>query len=126
VPSNEHKPEEIIGKLREVEIVLSQGGTTAEARRWISVNEQTYYQKVPRLRSVPSPVFHNTNCTAIAIHLEAKTDSGIEAPNYSKRRACTGSSRAALRAGSQAATPVRRTKNAGAARNTLGSHMETP
>jgi len=33
----------IIGKLREVEMVLSQGGTTAEACRWISVSEQTYY-----------------------------------------------------------------------------------
>jgi putative transposase len=44
VPTNEHKSEEIIGKLREVEAVLSQGGTTAEACRWISVSEQTYYR----------------------------------------------------------------------------------
>lgn len=29
MPSKKHKPEEIIGKLREVEIVLGQGGTTA-------------------------------------------------------------------------------------------------
>jgi putative transposase len=27
MPSKKHKPEEIIGKLREVEIVLGQGGT---------------------------------------------------------------------------------------------------
>ena len=27
-----HKPEEIISKLREAEIVLAQGGTTADAR----------------------------------------------------------------------------------------------
>ena len=33
MPSKKHKPEEIIGKLREVEIVLGQGGTTAEACR---------------------------------------------------------------------------------------------
>ena len=39
-----HKPEEIIGKLREVEIVLGQGGTTAEACRRIAVSEQTYYR----------------------------------------------------------------------------------
>ena len=36
-----HKPEEIIGKLREAEIVLAQGGTTADACRRIAVAEQT-------------------------------------------------------------------------------------
>ena len=44
MPSKKHKPEEIIGKLREVEIVLAQGGTTAEACRPIAVTEQTYYR----------------------------------------------------------------------------------
>ena len=44
MPSKKHKPEEIIGKLREVEIVLGQGGTTAEAYRRIAVSEQTYYR----------------------------------------------------------------------------------
>ncbi len=39
-----HKPEEIIGKLREAEIVLAQGGTTADASRRIAVTEQTYYR----------------------------------------------------------------------------------
>ena len=39
-----HGPEEIIGKLREVEIVLAQGGTTADACRRIAVTEQTYYR----------------------------------------------------------------------------------
>ena len=38
-----NKPEEIIGKLHEVEIVLGQGGTTAEACRRVAVSEQTYY-----------------------------------------------------------------------------------
>jgi hypothetical protein len=33
MPAKKHKPEEIIGKLREVEIMLGQGGTTAEACR---------------------------------------------------------------------------------------------
>lgn len=42
--SEERKPEEIIGKLREVENVLGQGGTTAEACRRIAVSEQTYYR----------------------------------------------------------------------------------
>ena len=39
-----HKPEEIIGKLREAEIVLAQGGTTGDACRRIAVGEQTYYR----------------------------------------------------------------------------------
>ena len=33
MPAKKHKPEEIIGKLREVEIVLGQGGTAAEPSR---------------------------------------------------------------------------------------------
>ena len=39
-----HKPEEIIGKLREAEIVLAQGGTTVDACRRIALVEQTYYR----------------------------------------------------------------------------------
>ena len=37
-----HQPEEIIGKLREAEIVLAQGGTTGDACRRIAVTEQTF------------------------------------------------------------------------------------
>ncbi len=44
MPAKKHKPEEIIGKLREVEIALGQGGSTAEACRRIAVSEQTYYR----------------------------------------------------------------------------------
>jgi transposase-like protein len=39
-----HKPEEIIGKLREAEIVLAQGGTVPDACRRLGVTEQTYYR----------------------------------------------------------------------------------
>ena len=38
------KPEEIIGKLREVEVRLNQGETTGQAVRAIGVTEQTYYR----------------------------------------------------------------------------------
>ena len=38
------KPEQIIGKLREVEVMLSQGSTIGEASRKIGVTEQTYYR----------------------------------------------------------------------------------
>ena len=44
MPFKKHKPEEIIGKLREAEIVLAQGTSTAEACRRIDVSEQTYYR----------------------------------------------------------------------------------
>ena len=37
-------PEHIINKLREAEVLLSQGITTGEASRKIGVTEQTYYR----------------------------------------------------------------------------------
>jgi transposase-like protein len=37
-------PEQIINKLREVEILISQGANTGEASRKIGVTEQTYYR----------------------------------------------------------------------------------
>jgi transposase-like protein len=40
--ARKHRPEEIIGKLREAEIVLAQGGVVADACRRIGVTEQTY------------------------------------------------------------------------------------
>ena len=39
-----HKPEEIIGRLREAEIVLAQGRAVADACRRIGVTQQTYYR----------------------------------------------------------------------------------
>lgn len=38
------KPEEIIAKLREVEVRLSQGETIGRAVRAIGVSEQSYYR----------------------------------------------------------------------------------
>ena len=39
-----YTPEQIIGKLREAEILLSQGSSISEASRKIGVTEQTYYR----------------------------------------------------------------------------------
>ncbi len=39
-----HTPEQIIRKLREAEIALAQGQTTAEVARKLSITEQTYYR----------------------------------------------------------------------------------
>jgi transposase-like protein len=39
-----HKPEEIVAKLRQVDVLTSQGKPVAEAIRAISVTEVTYYR----------------------------------------------------------------------------------
>ncbi len=39
-----YRPEQIIKKLREAEVLLSQGSTISEAARKIGVTEQTYYR----------------------------------------------------------------------------------
>ena len=39
-----HTAEQIINKLREAEVLLSQGGTVGEAGRKIGITEQTYYR----------------------------------------------------------------------------------
>ena len=38
------KPEQVIGKLREAEVLLSQGATVGEVSRKLGVTEQTYYR----------------------------------------------------------------------------------
>ncbi len=38
-----HKPEEIITKLRQVDVLVSQGSSVADAIRSIEVTEVTYY-----------------------------------------------------------------------------------
>ena len=38
------KPEQIIGKLREAEVLLSQGLTVGEASRKLGITEQTYFR----------------------------------------------------------------------------------
>jgi len=39
-----HKPEEIVTKLRQVEVLQGQGMSTADAVRQIGVTQQTYYR----------------------------------------------------------------------------------
>ncbi len=39
-----YTPEQIINKLRQAEVLLSQGATIGEANRKIGVTEQTYYR----------------------------------------------------------------------------------
>lgn len=44
MPRKKHKPEDIVAKLRRVDLLLSQGRPVAEAIRAISVTAFTYYR----------------------------------------------------------------------------------
>ena len=44
MPKKVHKPEEIVAKLRQVDVLVSQGSTVADAIRQIGVTEVTYYR----------------------------------------------------------------------------------
>ena len=45
MPRPKHTPEIIIGKLREVEVLVAKGATVAEASRQIGVTEQTLLRR---------------------------------------------------------------------------------
>jgi putative transposase len=44
MPIKRHKPEEIVAKLRRVDVLVSQGQSVADAVRGIGVTEVTYYR----------------------------------------------------------------------------------
>jgi len=44
MPRKKHKPEEIVAKLRQVDVLVSQGTAVADAVRQIGVTEVTYYR----------------------------------------------------------------------------------
>lgn len=44
MPRKRHKPEEIVAKLRQVDVLTSQGHSVADAVRAIGVTEVTYYR----------------------------------------------------------------------------------
>jgi putative transposase len=44
MPRKRHKPEEIVAKLRQVDVLASQGQSIADAVRTIGVTEVTYYR----------------------------------------------------------------------------------
>jgi len=44
MPRKKHKPEEIVAKLRQVDVLLSQGRSVGEAVRAIGVTQFTYYR----------------------------------------------------------------------------------
>ena len=53
MPRKSYKPEEIVAKLRQVDVLTSQGKNVAEAIRSIGVSEVTYYSdQVKRLKDL--------------------------------------------------------------------------
>jgi hypothetical protein len=44
MPRTHYKPEEIVAKLRQVDVLVSQGRSVADAVRGIGVTEVTYYR----------------------------------------------------------------------------------
>ena len=44
MPRKKHTPEEIVAKLRQVDVLVSQGSPVADAVRQIGVTEVTYYR----------------------------------------------------------------------------------
>jgi hypothetical protein len=46
-----HKPEEIVSKLRQVDVLVSQGQNVVDAIRQIGVTEVTYYLSFPKIAS---------------------------------------------------------------------------
>ena len=44
MPKKRHKPEEIVAKLRQVDVLVAQGKAVADAIRTIGVTEVTYYR----------------------------------------------------------------------------------
>ena len=47
--SKKHRPEEAVAKLRQVDVLVSQGQSVAEAIRAIGVTEVTYYRWLPTI-----------------------------------------------------------------------------
>jgi len=44
MPRKHYKPEEIVTKLRQVDVLVSQGGSVVDAIRQIGISEVTYYR----------------------------------------------------------------------------------
>ena len=52
MPRKYFTTEQIISKLREAEVLLSQGKTVAEASRALNISEQTYYRWPPTAKNM--------------------------------------------------------------------------
>ena len=58
-----HSPEQVINKLHEIEILISQGVTVSEACRKIGVTKQTYYRWRKEYGGMRVEQAHKPNCS---------------------------------------------------------------
>ena len=49
-----HKPEEIVSKLRQVDVLVGQGTARVDAIRQVSITEQTYYRLLSAMQASPA------------------------------------------------------------------------
>ena len=70
MPQKKHKPEEIVAKLRQVDVLFSQGRSIGEAVRSIGVTQFTYYLygRLSRCKSIFDLI-----CLASCKHLSGVT-----------------------------------------------------
>ena len=126
MPRKRHKPEEIIAKLRQVDVPASQGQTVADAVRSIGVTEVTYHRwrqeygglKADQVRRLKALEAENTRPRRAAADLTLdklilKEAASGKLPSPARRRACAEHVRHKLR------VPERRVCRA------LGQHRST-
>ena len=53
---NRYKPEEIVGKLRQAEVLHGQGMSMADAIRQLGISEVTYYRAPLRIGELPEDI----------------------------------------------------------------------
>jgi hypothetical protein len=101
-----HKPEEIVAKLRQVEVLTSQGKSIAEAVKTISVTETTYFRwraeygglncrpscanmtkspRRPRAKASITPVIFSASPSSNSSIAKGAWLSGVSAPRIFRR-----------------------------------------
>ncbi len=78
--SKKHRPEEAVAKLRQVDVLVSQGQTVAEAIRAIGVTEVTYYCIAPG--SLDNGLRYAARLKVCSSHA-ARASSGLRWPFFS-------------------------------------------
>ena len=72
MPKKRHKPEEIVAKLRQVDVLVSQGQSVADAVRAIGVTEVTYYRWRQEYGGLKSDQVKRLKCVGTRISMDAK------------------------------------------------------
>ena len=70
-----HKPEEIVAKLRQVDVLVSQGQSVADAIRSIGVTEVTYYRWRQEFGGLPAALTRMSSGPALAARRRSEASS---------------------------------------------------